>query len=258
MKWTLHNSRVTNPTYWRSGITFFSLMKKEKITSDELEQGSYSELPHKFVSRESYAVLTSYNIPEMRAKKQQKVGISYFTAHRHKNCTMINPNYLYFFFSYFLSHTNILKVYLNIPKWYVTLWLGLLEKVILVFPKTLEIFHIHIIPNFLLLKIRNWADSDKNKIKYLQEITDFKSDFLQSTAWSNSEKDKHIMLNFWVSALQWQENILISRKSTLEKNNKKENLRMAGIETISKAMASSSLLSSAFSLLLSRSLIQQK
>lgn len=117
MKWTLHNSKVTNPTYWRSGITFFSLMKKEKFTSDELEQGSYSELPHKFVSRESYAVLTSYNIPEMRDKKQQKIGISYFTAHSHKNWTMINLNYLYFFCSYFLSHTNILKLYLNIPKW---------------------------------------------------------------------------------------------------------------------------------------------
>lgn len=136
----------------------FPLMKKENFTSDELEQGSYSELPHKFLSRKSYSVLASYNIPEMRAKKQQKIGTSYFTAHRHKNWNMINPNYLYFSFSDFLSHTNILKLYLNIPKWYVTLCLGLLEKVMLVFPKTLEIFHIQLVPNFLLLKIRNRAD----------------------------------------------------------------------------------------------------
>lgn len=45
---------------------FFSLVKKEKFTSDELEQDGYAELPHQLLSRILYAVLVSYNIPEMR------------------------------------------------------------------------------------------------------------------------------------------------------------------------------------------------
>lgn len=40
----------------------------------------------------------------------------------------------------------------------------------------------------------------KNKIKDLREITGFKFDFFKLTACWNSEKDKHIMFNFWVSA----------------------------------------------------------
>lgn len=80
----------------------------------------------------------------------------------------------------------------------------------------------------------------KNKIKDLREITGFKFDFFKLTACWNSEQDKYIMFNFWVSALQWQENILTSRKCTLEKRNKKQNIRMAGNKTISKALISNS------------------
>lgn len=104
LKLTRHNSKVTTPGYWGLGITFFALVKKEKFTSDELEQDSYSALTHKLPSRLSYAALAPHSIAEIRVKKWQKIGTFDFAAHRHKNWTMINPNCLFFFFfSFFRS-----------------------------------------------------------------------------------------------------------------------------------------------------------